>query len=87
MLFRGFVLTAQGVQQNSTELPTIPLGPDGKHDLVALGFPQDIYQQIDEAKQLVAKLQLLSGRLVPASSSELARIERDLRSRDALRVI
>lgn len=44
-------------------------------------------QQIDEAKQLVAKLQLLSGRLVPASSSELARIERDLRSRDALRVI
>mgnify|MGYP000007542164 FL=1 len=36
VLFRGFVLTAQGVQQNSTELPTIPLGPDGKHDLVAL---------------------------------------------------
>jgi len=36
VLFRGFVLSAQGVQQTSTELPTVPLAADGKHDLVAL---------------------------------------------------
>ena len=36
VLFRGFVLTAQGVQQTTSELPTVPLSPDGKHDLLAL---------------------------------------------------
>ena len=36
VLFRGFVLTPQGVQQTTSELPTVPLGPDGKHDMAAL---------------------------------------------------
>lgn len=44
-------------------------------------------QEIDEAKQLLSKLQLLSGRLPVTSAQELERIERDLRTRNALRVI
>ena len=36
VLFRGFVLSAQGVQQTTTELPTVPLASDGKHDVAAL---------------------------------------------------
>ena len=36
VLFRGFSLTAQGVAQTTTELPTVPLMADGKHDLAAL---------------------------------------------------
>ncbi len=43
--------------------------------------------EVDEAKQLLAKLHLLIGRLPVGSSTELERIERDLRARDALRVI
>jgi hypothetical protein len=31
VLYRGFVLTATGVQQQSSELPTLPLR-DAKHD-------------------------------------------------------
>ncbi|HMU39434.1 MAG TPA: biopolymer transporter ExbD [Pseudomonadota bacterium] len=36
VLYRGFVMSEQGVQQNSNELPTIPLGADGKHDQAEL---------------------------------------------------
>ena len=36
VLFRGFMLSAQGVQQTTTELPTVPLASDGKHDVAAL---------------------------------------------------
>lgn len=36
VLYRGFSMSEEGVQQNSNELPTVALAADGKHDLSQL---------------------------------------------------